>query len=768
MRKIININDNWRFIQNDIPEASAKDFSTETWENIAIPHTWNAVDGINGGNNYFKGACWYRKEVHVSKHEEGRRVYIEFGAANSVSDVYLNGTHLGQHKGGYSIFRYDITDVIKFGARNTIAVKVDNTIVDDIYPIWADFTFYGGIYRDVNIITIDPIHFDLMDHGSKGIYVVQEEVNNDLAKLTIKMNVANKSDLEQPVRIWAEVKDQEGNVIKYAAKDVVMATGENGTFKLPINIENPILWNGIENPYLYDVHVTIMRENDVIDEMVIPTGLRYYSFDAKEGFFLNGKAIKLKGVSRHQDKKDKGWALSKEDQEQDMALIKEVGANSIRLAHYQHNQYFYDLCDKEGMVIWAEIPFISIMSKTDLKGENAKSQMVELVRQNFNHSSILVWGVQNEIQIGGITDELRTLVQELHALTKEEDPTRLTTQAQVMMVPDDDEFHMYTDIVAYNKYYGWYMGAAEDFATWLDAFHETNPNIALGISEYGAEGITKYHSDTPEVKDYTEEYHALYHEKVLKIFNERPFVWGTYVWNFFDFGSDFRDEGGVKGRNNKGLITFDRKVKKDAFYWYKAAWSNETFIHITSKRFIDRATDTINVKVYSTCDEVTLKVNGTLFGSVKAEDGIFIFENVSLVDGNNEVYVVGTRGEETVTDFAMFNKVSEPNPVYNCTEESGGLVTNWFEDDTNKFDGVVVEELNITDDVYSTACKISELMDNNDTKAIMEKYLSEMIENPMFSMAQNMSINDLSQMAAEVFTEKFIYVLNKELTQFKK
>ena len=765
MRKIFNINDNWSFIKENISNAFEKEFNTSNWESINIPHTWNAIDGASG-NDFFRGACWYRKKLNIDKLYEGKKIYIEFGAINSISNVYINGIHLGEHKGGYSIIRYDITDLVKFGEENIIAVKADNTAVEDVYPLMADFTFYGGIYRDVNIIVTEDVHFDLMNKGSQGVFISQDNVTDEFAKISVKANIANENEEKEYVRVVATVLDANENVVTYNSKDIIV----EGTSEviLPITVENPILWNSIENPYLYNVKVTIERHNDMLDELNIATGLRYFHFDPKEGFFLNGKHLKLQGVSRHQDKKDKGWALSKEDHDLDMQLIKEVGANSIRLAHYQHDQYFYDLCDKEGMVVWAEIPFISRASETDFTGQNAKDQMVELVRQNYNHSSIIMWGVQNEIQIGGDLPYVRKIVKELNELVHNEDKTRLTTQAQVMMVPNDDEYHTYTDIVAYNKYYGWYTGKTEDFADWLDEFHELNPDKSLGISEYGAEGIITYHTDKPVVKDYTEEYHALYHEMLIKYFNERPFIWGTYVWNFFDFGSAIRDEGGVKGRNNKGLMTFDRKIKKDAFYAYKAAWSKTPFVHINSKRFIERSTETINVKVYSNCDSVTLFVNGEKFDTINGEN-TFVFENVKLVDGQNSIKVIATKDSQEFTDFALFNKVNEPNPVYECPDKTGGPAANWFDDSlVNLLDGVEVTELDIADDVYSTNCTIGELLENEETKAILTKYIGKMIESPMIGMMKKSSIHDLNKMIEGAFDERLIFLLDKDLCKIKK
>lgn len=766
MRKTINLNQDWKFVKQDETAALSKGFNDENWEVVNIPHTWNAIDGANGFD-FYKGACWYRKEFVVHTAEEGNKIFIEFNGSNSVTDVYVNGQHLGQHRGGYSIFRFDITHLVEFGKKNLLAVKVDNTVVDDVYPQMADFTFYGGIYRDVNLVIVNSVHFDLMDDGAQGVYIFQDDVSRDKAKLTIKSRVVNNNDEEKKVRLWVDFVNDEGRTVAYAAKEIFLAAGETQVIEVPAEIRNPILWNGKKNPYMYEARVSLASFNDTIDELSIPVGLRYFEVDANKGFILNGEPLRLNGVSRHQDRKDMGWAITPKEHKEDMEFIKDIGATSIRLAHYQHDQYFYDLCDEEGMVVWAEIPFISVMSKTELEGINAKQQMIELIKQNFNHPSIVFWGVQNEIQIGGERPEVRKLVRELAELTKKEDPTRLTTLANVMFVQDKDEYNFMTDVVGYNKYYGWYQGKAEDFGPWIDQFHETNPTLKLGISEYGAEGILQYHSNDPKVKDYTEEYHTLYHETVWKIFEDRPFLWSTYVWNMFDFGANIRDEGGVKGRNNKGLVTYDRKIKKDAFYMYKAYWSDEKFVHITSKRFIDRADQEISLKVYSNCPEVTLYVNGQVM-ETKTANKVFIFDQITLQDGLNEVKAVSNQDGVVVADVARFNKVSEPNQSYVAPEgETGGVVANWFE--MPDLGEVIVEELEIADDVYSTRCTLGELIENEETKAIMSKYLGDFSEeHPMYGMAQGMTIDMLASMAEEMFTEKVMYSINKELIQIKK
>ncbi len=766
MRKVININNEWRFIRQNEEQAVDNTYDDEHWKIVNIPHTWNAIDGSNG-LDYHQGACWYRKIFTIGSSYEGGKVFIEFNGSNSITDIYVNGQHMGQHKGGYSTFRFDITDVVKYGVENVLSVKVDNTVVDDVYPQRADFTFYGGIYRDVNIVLTNSVYFDLMDYGSNGIYIVQEEVSEEKATLKIKSKLANDSNEVKKVRLWADILDANGNNVTYAVKEVLLAAGENITEELSCVIENPTLWNGRKNPYMYSAKVSMTSFNDTIDELSIPFGVRYFKVDPEKGFFLNGEHLPLYGVSRHQDRKGMGWAITQKEQNEDIELIKEIGATSIRLAHYQHSEYFYDLCDSEGMVVWAEIPFISVMSQDELEGINAKQQMIELIRQNYNHPSIIFWGIQNEIQIGGERPEVRRLVKELNTLTKKEDPTRISTMANVSLVKPEDEYNRITDIVASNKYYGWYNGKPEDFDPWVENFHAINPDVPLCISEYGAEGIVQYHSDTPMVKDYTEEYHALYHEKVWKIFEKKTFLWATYVWNMFDFGANIRDEGGVKGRNNKGLVTYDRKIKKDAFYMYKAHWSEEKFVHITSKRYVDREKSEITIKVYSNCDEVTLYVNGKKLATKTNDDKIVIFENISLLEGMNEIKAVAKVGNAEIIDVAKFNKVIEPNLSYEApVENKGESAKNWFE--TPDLEDVVVEELEITDDVYSTRCTFKELVENEKTDAILIKYLGKSFkERPTYPMTMGFTVDDLAE-RSEMFSKKLIYAMNKELTKIKK
>jgi beta-galactosidase len=771
MRRVININQIWKFLKQDEIEAREISYNDQDWCNLSLPHTWNAIDGANG-HEYHRGACWYRKTITLPEDDKGNRVFIEFQGANSVTDVFLNGKHLGQHRGGYSTFRFDLTEHLEFGNENLLAVKVDNSAFEDVYPLRADFTFFGGIYRDVNLIVVNPIHIDLVDYGSQGVYVIQEEVTDKHANICIQTRITNDLAVTGKVRLWIDLFDQAGKQVGYRAAEVNIESGMTKPINLTMSIENPRLWNGRKDVHMYQARVSLQHHNDTLDQVVIPFGVRYFHVDPKEGLFLNGENLQLKGVARHQDRKDMGWAFTHQEHDEDMALIKEIGATSIRLAHYQHDQYFYNLCDREGMIVWAEIPFITRMSHEDLTGENAKLQMVELIRQNFNHPSILFWGIQNEIQIDGKNEEkVRQVVLELNELAKQEDPTRLTTMANLFMVDEKDDYNYVTDVIGYNQYFGWYFGKSEDFGEFLDHFHEINPNNSLCISEYGAEGIIEYHSDEPKVKDYTEEYHTLYHEKVWKIFQERPYLWATYVWNMFDFGANVRDEGGVKGRNNKGLVTYDRLVKKDAFFMYKAHWSNEPFVHITGKRYVERSSDKIDIKVYTNCDQVSLFVNGKQNETISSHDKVVIFRDVVLTDGQTYIKVIAKSAKESYLDQAWFEKVYEPNPSYEAPEEDKGTdVTNWFE--KPELDDEVVEAVEIPDGVYSTRDTLSELMSNEETKGIIVRIVGDLTKLPMYSMMENFKIDKLAAMGEDnensLFSENILNRLNRDLIKIKK
>ena len=652
MRKIINLNENWLF------NKDCSDITARCGIAVNLPHTWNAEDGQDGGNDYFRGSCVYTRTVHRSELPEADLYYLEFCGANSSADVYVGGNKLAHHDGGYSTWRVNITDALT--DESEIAVVVDNSANETVYPQMADFTFYGGLYRDVNLIAVSKAHFDLDYYGGTGL-MITPAVNGRDAKVDVEVFVKNMTETQ---RLVYTIYDKEENELyKTESKDT----------KVTFNIENVHLWHGRRDPYLYCCEVEITEGDKVIDNVCSRFGCRSFRIDPDRGFILNGEEYPLRGVSRHQDRLGIGNALLPEHHLEDIDLICEVGATTIRLAHYQHDQYFYDLCDERGLVIWAEIPYISRHMPTGR--ENTISQMTELVTQNYNHPSIVVWGLSNEISIAGSDSDLLENHRILNNLVHEMDKTRLTTLAAVSMCKMDDPYLQIPDVVSYNHYFGWYGGDTTMNGPWFDKFHEMHPNIPIGCSEYGCEALN-WHTSEPRQGDYTEEYQAYYHEELIKQFFTRKYLWATHVWNMFDFGADARAEGGENGQNHKGLVTMDRKYKKDAFYAYKA-WlvspDVDPFVHLCSKRYIDRVEDVTKVKVYSNLPEVELFVNGESVGKKSAEDHFFCFE----VKNCGESTVVAKAGD--LTDEGKIRKVDTMNMDYVLREV--GAVLNWFDID---------------------------------------------------------------------------------------
>ena len=721
---------------------------------VALPHTWNALDGQDGGADYWRGIGTY--EIALPNPTEGTKQYIELQGANHVATVYCNGRELGTHKGGFSTFRFELTPAMKKEG-NVLTVVVTNA-PSDIYPQNADFTFYGGLYRDVNYIEVADAHFDLLMDGTDAVFVTPHNVGKTRVDL-FPVDAAGYT-------VKVELKDAEGNVVGQAETEAT-----EHAYVL-IDVQEPHLWNGIADPYCYTCTATILRDGEALDAVTVTYGYRSFRVDAEHGFYLNGKALPLHGVARHQDRLDKGWAISKADHEEDIALIKELGANTIRLAHYQHDQYFYELCNRAGFVLWAEIPFISQFIPTEEAYNNTISQMTELVAQNYNHPAICFWGISNEILIGVDREDLRQNLRDLHELAKSMDPSRLTTMAQVSMTPMDSEHNFITDVVSYNHYFGWYGGEVEDNGPWLDKFHALHPDKPLGVSEYGAENILSWHSAEPENHDYTEEYANHYHQEMLKTFAARPYLWATHQWNCFDFAADARNEGGVQGRNNKGLITYDRKIKKDAFYIYKAWWNPEPMIWVSGGRFADRAPEERNVIVYTNCENVTLVVNGQDVETKAAVDHMITFENVALLDGQNTVTAYsGDVKANTIT----LNGVAEHNYAYDLPDGNQGV--NWFDDPELV---AMKKAFKYPKDAFSIKDKMGALMDHPETAKIlgglMQGFMSgnammasmgEMSPE-MMKFMRNMRLSDALKMAGDAFPMAAKLQLNQALNQIKK
>ena len=639
MRRIECINKGWNFCGPN-----------KEWTTVDVPHTWNAIDGQDGGNDYWRGSCQYTKEFDLPQFDPATQVvYLEFNGVNATADVTLNGAKVAHHDGGYSTFRADITSFLK--DKNLLEVVVDNGVNDRVYPQKADFTFYGGIYRDVNLMVASKSHFDLDHFGGPGL-----KVTPSLGGTTGKVQVESYP-IVKDAQVQVVLTDREGNT-------VATGTGTNVT----LDIENAHLWDGVKDPYLYRATVQLLENGVAVDEVTTRFGVRTFKVDPKKGFFLNGRSYPLHGVSRHQDRKGIGNALTRAHHDEDMDLIREMGANTVRLAHYQHDQYFYDLCDEYGMVVWAEIPYISEHMPNGR--ENTISQMKELIIQNYNHPCIVTWGISNEITIS--TKDNKDMLENhriLNDLCHEMDPTRVTTLAcYAMCGPFNRSAHI-SDIVSWNLYLGWYVPGLFLNDWWIKFFHTVYPNRCLGYSEYGCEGMPNLHSSKPRRGDHTEEYQAVYHEFMLECFKRHPYMWSTHVWNMFDFAADARDQGGEPGMNHKGLVTFDRKTKKDSFYIYKAYWSEVPFVHIAGSRYVDRPEKVTTVKVYTNQPKVALYVNGKLLEE-KTGDKVFTFK----VELNGETQLKAVAGD--CTDTAKLRYVSEPNPAYKL-QKSSSTSANW-------------------------------------------------------------------------------------------
>lgn len=653
MRNIKNINDNWLFSKEakSIPHVMPHD-----WEKVNLPHTWNGTDGQDGGNDYYRGTCYYVKQLSLADFGDEDEYYLQFDAVNSSAKVYFNGELVAQHDGGYSAFRAKLGNIQE---SNLLVVAADNSPNDYVYPQTADFTFYGGIYRSVKLIGVSKSHFDLDYFGAPGISVTPK-VTGTGADVDAVAYVA--TDENASVRF--EILD----------KDEVIASAEvSGDYHANMHIDAVHLWNGVKDPYLYTLRAVLLVNGEEVDCVSCRFGCRSFKIDPNKGFILNGREYPLRGVSRHQDRPQIGNALLPQHHKEDIDLICEMGANTIRLAHYQHAQEFYDLCDERGLVVWAEIPYIS--NHLPNARANTLSQMKELIYQNYNHPSIVVWGLSNEITMGGkSTPDMISNHKELNELAHSIDSTRLTTMATVTMCQPDDEINAISDVLSYNHYFGWYGGNVHMYGPWFDNFHKKFPNKAIGISEYGCEALN-WHTSEPEQGDYTEEYQAYYHEELIKQISKRPYLWATHVWNMFDFAADARAEGGENGMNHKGLVTFDRKYKKDSFYAYKAWLSDEPLVHICGKRYVERVEPVTKVTVYSNQPQVELFVNGESLGKqTKGEYPFFYFE----VPNNGESKLIAKAGD--CTDESVIKKVEAFNEAYRMKEE--GAVINWFEINT--------------------------------------------------------------------------------------
>lgn len=649
-RQDILLNNDWNF-------RFSHQVQKGTGVRVDLPHTWNAQDALSGKIDYKRGIGNYEKNLFIRPEWKGKRLFIRFEGVNNIADVFINRRHIGEHRGGYGAFIFEITGKVEYGKENSILVRVNNGEQLDIMPLVGDFNFYGGIYRDVHLLITDETCISPLDYASPGVRLIQDSVSHRYAKVRAIVDLSNGSSGNQEVELNVRLLDGQ-RVVKEGTKNVNLSGNEVMQQELTFEIDQPHLWNGRQDPFLYQAEVTLFRNGQMVDRVTQPLGLRFYRIDPDKGFFLNGKHLPLQGVCRHQDRSEVGNALRPQHHEEDVALMLEMGVNAVRLAHYPQATYFYDLMDKNGIIVWAEIPFVGPGGYND-KGfvdlpafrANGKEQLKELIRQHYNHLSICVWGLFNELTELG--DNPVEYIKKLNVLAHQEDTTRPTTSASNQM----GDLNFITDAIAWNRYDGWYGGTPADLGKWLDRMHKDHPEICIAISEYGA-GASIYHQQDSLVKTvptswwHPENWQTYYHIENWKTISSRPYVWGSFVWNMFDFGAAHRTEGDRPGINDKGLVTFDRKVRKDAFYFYKANWNREEpMLYLTGKRNTVRTQRLQTITAFTNQAGAELFVNGKSYGKTTPDSyAILEWKNVELEPGENEIKVVSTNKKLPLSD----------------------------------------------------------------------------------------------------------------------
>ena len=772
MRESQSLNQNWKFARTaEIPAELP-----EGWESVSLPHTYNAADGQDGGNDYYRGPAVYVRTLRTPEDSKNKEFYLECLGAAMTAEVFLNGTRLSRHEGGFSTFRVRLTEALRpTGCDNLLAIRVDNSENDRVYPQKADFTFYGGLYRDVNLITVPQAHFALIPDGTPGIHVISEvDLAHRSAAVQVDVQTEGVADGETvELRIFG-ADDEDSQHAGGAACQTVRAAVRDNHARGSFHLDPVHLWDGLADPYLYTAEAVLISEGEagdeesVLDAVGTRFGVRSFRVDPEKGFFLNGRPYPLRGVSRHQDRLGVGNAITPAMMEEDMAVIRDIGANSLRLAHYQQAQAFYDLCDENGILVWAEIPFITKFMEKGI--QNTLDQMRELIAQSSNHPSIYCWGLSNEITASSpVTEELMENHRMLQKLCHEMDPTRPTVMAHAFMLEKDSPLIGIADLGCYNLYFGWYLGELDQNDSFLDEYHSLYPERAIGLAEYGADANIQFHAEHPAQGDYSEEFQCVYHEHMVRMIQDRPYLWTTYVWNLFDFAADGRDEGGKKGQNQKGLVEFDHKTRKDAFYLYKAIWSREPFVHLCGKRFVNRAGETTRVRVYTNQERVTL-YDGTRIVARKerqdaAQTGVYLFD-VPL-HGEMHLSAVAYSGGETVRDEMTLRQVTEPDPSYQFGD--AGAVVNWF------------DKITIDPAFYSIRDTLGELEQNPETKGIVDRMMEKAVASrgdvakstagnrALQQMMAGMTLESLLKKAgSNVISPEMMQTINEALQKVKK
>lgn len=721
---IIPLNDNWTFFKDTAAPAANQTQtpahpSAQAGEKVTLPHTWNAFDGQDGGSDYFRGECTYARLLPALTLKEDEEAYLCFYGVSQTAEVFISGELVTRHEGGYSRFYADVTRFFRMGGSMELTVRVSNAVSDRVYPQAADFTFFGGIYRNVELLIVNRSHFDLTSMGG-GVRITPKE-NGGAWSVELVPYVVGGEHAEISWRIF------DGNSPAADQTQAPVASAQAPAFQtVNIAIPDPVLWQGVDDPHLYTLEADLLSpEGKILDTFSARFGLRTFSIDPERGFFLNGKSYPLRGVSRHQDRENMGYAITRREHEEDVALIRELGANSVRLAHYQHDDYFYSLCDEAGLVVWAEVPYITMELKEG--HENILSQFRELITQNYNHTCIVCWGLSNEITLKGVTDGIIQTHAALKALKEELDPYRPSTMAHISMLPPDSPFVETADVCAWNLYFGWYEGNVSEYKPWLDAFHSAHPRLPVGLSEYGADALVAYQSPKPAVGDYSESYQEYYHEKLLEQIEKMPYLWCTYVWNMFDFAADAREEAGDPGKNHKGLVTYDRKIKKDAFYVYKARWSREPFVHLAGSRYVYRHEATTSIRVYTNLPKVALYVDQKLFAE---QEGRYLFSFEVPISGRHSIEARA----EGCSDTIAIEHVEKPYEGYRCKVKQGAV--NWL-------DGCSEEGFVVTD-------RVGDILAVPEGRAFIEQLLSYVIEK---RRAKGAPVRELSEELIEGMTD---------------
>ena len=737
MRSYFALRENWRVAAAEAAENSVPVLPDNEYRPVVIPDVWNKNEPGAEGNRL------YRCDFSLDEISSEGCAFIEFAAVAGVCRAWLNGKYLGEHRGGYSLFRFDISSKFRQG-ENTLIVSADNLRYDDVLPLGGDFNNYGGIYRDVRLIFTDRLHFDLMHFGTLGVDVKPR--TSGIVELEARIKGASE---DEPARIEFLILD--GDEIVCRSVNYISDSSKK------LTVREPKLWNGKDSPHLYSACFRILRNDEIIDEVSLSFGFRDIAISPEQGFFLNGEVFRINGVSKHQDWEGAGSCPTEGQLDTDLELILESGANSVRLSHYQHPQYFYDLCDRAGLVVWAEIPLLSMPDGNDGVRKNASSQLKELILQCKHHPAICFWGLQNEIALAGESLEMYRGIEELQALAKELDDTRITAGANLYTVKNNSPLNRVTDMIGYNIYFGWYYGETPDFADFIDKFRKDNPDIPLGISEYGVDCNTVLHSASPKRKDYSEEFQALYHETVYPFIKVREYIWGSFVWNMFDFGSIRRKEGRLEGLNGKGLVTFDRKTKKDSFFYYKAQWSNEPFVHIASRRFKIRTEESVSIKVYSNLESVALSVDGSTWRK-KSITGVFIFNDIPMRMGSNTISAVSGKVSDSIVIIRRESVeesyvYKDPNPEIN--------VKNWFtlEEGENEL---------FPEDRYSIMDSIIDLQSNPEVWQMLKQEIPRITDNERTQAMPAISLFRVFNYMSKYFSEEQVKSINNKLRNFKK